>query len=106
MSKNRLAPPTEERWTRIEQYLGAMARRRTARRARRPGPGTEPASPQLMLSTLPFAALMLVLLAFVIAIAIAAWPPSQPRVDPPKAAEQKHGTAPPGWFDKARKEFR
>lgn len=106
MSNHRLAPPSEERWTRIEQYLGAMARRRTARRSRQPGPRTEPESPRLLLSTLPFAALILVLAIFVVAIAVAAWPPSQPRVAPPSATQQEPGTARPGWFDDAKKEMR
>jgi len=105
MNKPDLAP-TEERWTRIEEYLGALARRRTARRARRPGERTEPEAPSLILSTLPFAVLIIVLGLFVVAFAIAAWPPSQPDIEPPKAVETAQGTAAPGWFEEAKKEMR
>ncbi len=58
-----------------------------------------------MLSTIPFAALISVLAVLVVVFAIAAWPPSQPefRPIPPK---QELGTAQPGWFEEAKKEFR
>lgn len=105
MSKPDLAPP-EERWTRIDEYLGALARRRTARRSRAPRERTEPEAPSLMLSTLPFAALIGVLGLLVVAFAIAAWPASQPRPGPPKAEQAEPGKASPGWFERARKEMR
>ena len=99
-----LAPP-EERWTHIEEYLGAMARRRTARRSRRPPARTEPESPRLLLSTLPFAALISVLALLVVVFAVAAWPGSS-RNPPTRAAPSEQGTASPGWFDEAKKEMR
>ena len=104
MSKHGLVPPTVQRWTRIDDYLGALARRRTARKLRRPREPTEPEGTSLMLSTLPFAALLLVLALLVAAFAVAAWPPSQPRLEP-KAAERRDGTAPPGWLEEAKKEM-
>jgi hypothetical protein len=100
-----LAPP-EERWTHIEAYLGALARRRTARRSRRRKQQTEPEAPSLVLSTLPFAVLIAVLGLLVVAFAVTAWPPSQPGVEQPRPAERQVGTAPPGWFEKAKKEMR
>ena len=105
MSKPDLAPP-QERWTRIEEYLGALARRRTARRSRRLGERTEPEAPSLILSTLPFAALIAVLGVLVIAFVIAAWPPSQRGVAVPKTAQPELGNAPPGWLEEAKKEMR
>lgn len=105
MSKPDLAPP-EERWTHIESYLGALARRRIARRSRRPKAQSETEAPSLILSTLPFAVLIIVLGLFVVVFAVAAWPPSQPRIEPPKAAEREPGTAAPGWFEEAKKEMR
>lgn len=104
MSKPELAPRVE-RWTRIEEYLGAFARRRTARRSRQPGLRTQPESPRLLLSTLPFAALISFLLVLVIAFAVLAWP-GRPVADPLPAPPREVGNAPPGWFDEAKKDFR
>ena len=97
--------PARESWTRLDAYFAALARRRTARRARTPGPRTEPEAPHLLLSTLPFLVLIAGLAVLSVAIAIAAWP-----VRPPVAAQVKPphelGTAPKGWFQEAQKEFR
>ena len=105
MSKPDIAQPTE-RWTRIDDYLGALARRRTARRARQQAPRTQPESPRLMLSTLPIAALILVLAVLVVAFAVAALPGSNPEPAPRPVVQQKAGTASPGWFDEAKKDMR
>jgi hypothetical protein len=107
MSRPDLAPP-QERWTHIEEYLGALARRRTARRSRRTRSGerTEPEAPSLVLSTLPFAVLMVFMGLMIVAFAVAAWPPSQRGIDPPDGAQSERGTARPGWFDEAKKEMR
>ena len=59
-----------------------------------------------MLSTLPFAALLGVMMVLMIAIAVAAWPPSQPQRKPVPAANAEQGTAARGWFQEAKKEFR
>ena len=109
MSKPDLAPPAApapaHRWTHIDQYLGGLARRRTARRLRRPQARTQPEVPNLLLSTLPFAALMSVLGVLIVAFAVAAWPGSAPDVTP-KAASSQPGTAAPGWLDQAKRDMR
>ena len=91
-----------QRWIRIEDYLGALARRRTARRM--PQPRTQPEAPRLMLSTFPFAALIAMLAVLIVGIAVAAWPGRQ--IPKAPVAEREFGTAAPGWFDEAKKEFR
>jgi hypothetical protein len=105
MSKPDLARPSE-RWTHIEEYLAGLARRRTARRSRLPTERTQPEAPSLILSTLPFAALICVLGILVLVFAVTAWPASQPRTEAHAAAESERGTAAPGWFDEAKKEMR
>ena len=46
----------KEPWTRPDEYIGALARRRTARRSRgdKIRPRTQPEAPRFALSTLPF----------------------------------------------------
>ena len=105
-SKEELAPPEPVRvWTRPDEYLAALARRRTARRKREPGPRTQPEAPRLLLSTLPFLVLMTALLVITIGIVVAAWPGSQPQPKPRPVAHEK-GVAPKGWFQEAKKEFK
>jgi hypothetical protein len=93
-----------EAWTRADDYLSAMARRRTARKAREPKPRTQPEVPRFMLSTLPFLLLFAALFVITIGIVVAAWPTAQP---PPRPQVEAHelGTAPKGWFQKAEREF-
>ena len=98
--------PAKESWTRLDDYLASLARRRTARRARTPGPRTEPEAPHFLLSTLPFLALIAGLAVMSVAIAIAAWPVHQPVVANNRPVPHELGTAPKGWFQKAQKEFR
>jgi hypothetical protein len=93
------------RWTRPEDYLGAMARKRGFRRSRRPRDRTQPESPRLFLSTVPFMALMALLAVLTIGIVIAAFPGSQPVAKPAQEAQQQIGVAPKGWFQKAQREF-
>ena len=93
------------KWTRPEDYLGAMARKRSFRRNRRQRDRTEPESPRLFLSTVPFLALMALLAVLTVGIVIAAFPGSQPVMKPPPAAQQQIGVAPKGWFQKAQREF-
>ena len=103
--KPRLAEsPRDGGWTSPDAYLGALARRRSFRRAREDKRRTQPESPRLLLSTLPFLALMGLLAVLVIAIAIIAFPGSQPR---PKAAQvaKEQGVAQRGWFQEAQKQF-
>ena len=93
------------RWTRPEDYLGAMARKRTFRRGRSAGDRTQPESPRLFLSTLPFLALIALLGVLAVAIMIAAFPGSQPQQKPAQPAQKVLGVAPKGWFQEAQKEF-
>ena len=63
------------RWTRSEDYLGAMARKRTFRRSRHHD-RTQPELPQMLLSTVPFLALLLLLGVLAVGIMVAAFPGS------------------------------
>jgi hypothetical protein len=92
------------RWTRAEDYLGAMALRRTFRR-KRPSQRTEPESPRLLLSTIPFVALLGLLGVLAVSIMIAAFPGTQPQQHVPVAGPKELGVAPKGWFQEAQKEF-
>jgi anti-sigma factor RsiW len=103
--KGELAPPEPSRWTRADDYLGAMARRRTARRQREPGPRTQPETPRLLLSTIPFLALIAALAILAVAIMIVAWPGSQPQPRQASVAREQ-GVAAKGWFQDAEREFR
>jgi hypothetical protein len=103
--KGDLAPAAES-WTRLDDYLASLARRRTARRARTPGPRTEPEAPHFLLSTLPFLALIAGLAVMSVAIAIAAWPVRQPVTAADRPPARELGTAAKGWFQEAQKEFR
>ena len=105
MDKPDLATANSRRWTHIEIYMEALARRGTQRRRRRLDSRTEPETPKLMLSTVPIAATIFSLAVFVVTFAIAAWPPSQPEFRP-TTQQQELGTAQRGWFQEAQKEFR
>ena len=104
-NKGELAPPEPQRWTRADDYLGVLARRRTARRQRDAGPRTQPESPRLLLSTIPFLALFAALAILAVGIMVIAWPGSQPRIEP-KPLPHEQGVAPKGWLQKAEKDFR
>jgi hypothetical protein len=93
-------------WTRAEVYLIALARRRSARRQRGPKPRTEPDEPRFVLSTLPFALLLAALGVLAVAIMVVAWPGSQPQPRPRAEPPRELGVAPPGWFERAKREFR
>lgn len=106
MKKEGLAqPPKSRTWTRIEDYLRPLDRRSAVRR--RLNARLEPESPRLLLSTLPFLLLLGVLMLLTAAIAIVAWPASQPEVAaaPSSVAVPDLGTAPKGWFQEAQKQF-
>lgn len=105
MDKSHLAAANRPRWTRIDVYLEALARRGAARRRRLVAARTEPEAPRLMLSTLPFLVTMIVLALLVILFAVVAWPASQPEFRP-KPEQQELGTARRGWFQEAQKQFR
>jgi hypothetical protein len=104
-NKGELAPPEPRRWTRADDYLGAMARRRTARRSRESSPRTQPEAPRLLLSTIPFLALIAALAILTVGIMVVAWPGGQPQVAQ-QPAQKEQGVAAKGWFQEAEKEFR
>ena len=107
MKDERLAPSHQGSvWTRAEDYLIALARRRSARHQRGPKPRTEPDEPRFMLSTLPFLLVLAALGVLAVAIMIIAWPGGEPRTKMRPAPPSELGTAPSGWFDKAKREFR
>ncbi len=92
-------------WTRIDEYIVSLARRRSARRAHSVKPRTQPEEPRFVLTTLPFLLLMAALLVIAVAIVLAAWPGSQPQPQPqPDVNEQ--GVAKRGWLEDAEREFR
>ncbi|WP_196233187.1 hypothetical protein [Sphingomonas segetis] len=93
------------KWTRPEDYLRAMALKRTFRRGRRGEDRTEPESPRLLLSTVPFLALFVLLGVLAVGIMISAFPGTQPQEHPAQVAQHETGVAPKGWFQKAEKEF-
>ena len=104
--KGELAQPESRRWTRADDYVSALARRRTERRKREVIPErTQPETPRPMLSTVPFLALIAALAMLGVAIMITAWPGGHSQaIRPPPQHEQ--GVARKGWFQEAEKEFR
>jgi hypothetical protein len=93
------------KWTRPDDYIEALALKRTFRR-RRGGRGrTEPESPRLLLSTLPFLALLALLGVLTVAIMVAAFPGAQPEAKAPPPAAREQGVAAKGWFEEAQREF-
>jgi hypothetical protein len=92
-------------WTRPEAYFAALARRRTFRRSRGESRRTQPESPRMMLSTLPFLVLMGLLAVLAVGIMIIAFPGSQPKPRPQQRAAPEQGRADRGWFQEAQKEM-
>ena len=84
-----------------------MARKRSYRRANRRRGRTEPESPQLLLSTIPFLGLIALLGVLSIAIMVAAFPATQPHPAPKRVQVTQHepGVAPRGWLQEAQKQF-
>lgn len=93
------------RWTRPEDYLGAMARKRSFRKGLRRRGRTEPEAPHLLLSTLPFLALLALLGVLAVGIMVAAFPGNQPQVRPPQPVPKEQGVAGKGWFQEAQRDF-
>ena len=93
------------KWTNSDDYVAALARRRTARRGREAKRRTQPESLRFGLSTLPYLALFAGLAVLTVAIAIAAFPGSQPEHKAPQLAAHEKGTAPRGWLQEAQREF-
>lgn len=105
MDKNRVAHrPAASAWTRIDGYVCALARERRALRSRRAKPRSEPETPRLSLSVLPFVALAVGLAVIMVAVIVAAWPGRE--TPSPRTPAREMGKAERGWFDAARKEMR
>lgn len=102
--KGELAPIESRRWTRAADYGGVFALRVTARRKREQVRRTEPESPRLLLSTVPFLALIGGLALLAVAIMVAAFPGSQPQ-HKLASVEHERGVASKGWLQEAEKEF-
>ena len=98
------SPAPGASWTRADTYIGAMARKRSFRRAHGEKQRTEPEAPRLLLSTVPFLALLALLAVLSIAIMLLAFPGNQPQPNE-KAAQAEQGVAGKGWFQKAEREF-
>jgi len=104
-TKGELAAPEPRRWTRADDYVEALARRRTARRGRETSMRTQPEAPRLLLSTIPFLALIGALAILAVAIMFVAWPGAQPK-PAERLVQREQGVAPKGWFQKAENEIR
>jgi len=93
-------------WTRPDAYIEAMARKRGFRRTRGGEKlRTQPESPRLLLSTIPFLALLALLAVLSVGIMILAFPGNQPPPRPNQVGEREQGVAGKGWFEDAQKEM-
>lgn len=92
-------------WTRTEDYVAALLRRRAARREWELKPRTQPEAPRPLLSTLPFLVLIAAIGLLGIAIMVTAYPGSQPHPHP-SPQQPERGVASKGWFQEAQKDFR
>jgi hypothetical protein len=99
------SPAPGASWTRPDAYIGALARKRSYRHARKDRPRSRPVSPRPSLSTLPFAAILAVLAILAVAIMIVAFPGNQPVSKPARAPAHEQGVAPRGWLQEAQKQF-
>jgi hypothetical protein len=107
MDVPRLTAPAARKWTRPDEYVEGLVRRRSTRHGyRRPRQRTEPEAPRLLLSTLPFLALLGGLAVMAVAIMIAAWPVHEAAPQRPQPVEHERGVAAKGWFQEAQKEMR
>ena len=93
-------------WTRVEDYVVALARRRTARHQRegRQIGRLDPETPQPTLGAIPFLVMMAAFAVLFVAIAILAWPVHEQ--SRPHKSEREAGTAPPGWLENAEQEMK
>ena len=104
--KDPIASPAPERaWTRPEDYIGAFARKRSFRRAREARQRTQPESPRMLLSTVPFLLLIALLAVLGIAIIVTAIPGSHPQPERRQVTAKEQGVAQRGWFQEAQKQF-
>jgi len=110
MNEDKLAVPPAGAptgaWTRVEDYFSSLARRRTARKRREPGPHFHPDAPRISLSILPFVALLAAVVVFAVAIVIDAWPGRERPQAEPEPQPRELGTAPPEWLEEAKRDIR
>lgn len=92
-------------WTRPDEYIDALVRKRSFRRARRERQRTQPERPRLMLSTVPFLSLIGMLAVLAVAIIVLAVPHAEPQQSARLPSPKVQGVANPGWLHEARKEF-
>ena len=93
-------------WTDPGAYVEALVRKYSSRRSRSEKPRTEPEKPRLMLSTVPFLALLALLAVVAVGFMVLAFPGSQPQPKPKQVAAKEKGVAQRGWLQEAEKEFR
>lgn len=106
MKREGVTESPEGKWTHPEDYIGAMARKRSFRRSRSRERRSEPDSPRLLLSTVPFLALLVLLAVLAVAIMVVAFPGNQPLLQKtPQLAQREQGVAARGWFQEAQREF-
>ena len=91
-------------WTRPEDYWPPRRPARSGRsarsRARKADQHADPLDrPRLMLTTVPYAMLMVCLAFLTIAIVVAAWPGRRAAAEPAQPVPAEVGTAPKGWFE-------
>ena len=93
-------------WTSVEDYIVALARRRTERRKRERRRPTrmDPDDPRITLGTVPFLLMMAAFAVLFVAIAMLAWPVHE--VPRKKPVAHELGTAPPGWLEEAEQEMK
>lgn len=106
MDKHRLVESRGERWTRAEDYVTAMARKRSARRNRASSDAKQPDAPRTLAGTVPFLVLIMLLGVLAAAVMVLAFPGNQPEHKPTPTAAHQLGTADRGWFQEAQKQFR
>ncbi|HXH53743.1 MAG TPA: hypothetical protein VNH53_10000 [Sphingomicrobium sp.] len=92
--------PLPRAWARIDDYL--LSLRRSRRRPAQRRPRTQPEEPRLMLSTLPFVALLAGLALLALAIALVAMPRSGHPPTEREPPQRELGTAPPGWLERSK----
>ena len=107
MDEKRLVRPQPGHdWTRPDDYVAALARKRTARKSRDPNPKHQHEASRFPVHMWPFVALMIMLAILVVATILIAFPGNQPDLKPRAAEKPEKGYAPKGWLQEAEKEFR
>jgi len=98
-------PRSGSDWTQPDDYVVALARKRTARKARDPDPKDQHEASRFPVHMLPFVALMIVLAVLAIATFLTVFTESRPEPKAKQLASHERGYAPKGWLKEAEKEF-